>query len=111
MRSTGIPVAILALVLGSCGGVTSNAHAQDYKQIFFSEAPSDGGIYVRGNTYFYNGYVPGKGNVWIKGGIVRLINANVAEASNANGTKSYYCRSSIASRTGYCTANGWNKLP
>jgi hypothetical protein len=105
---------VLAVISGlffGAIGMCLPSPSQDYKDIFFAEAPSDGGIYIKGNTYFYNGYTPGKGNGWVRGGSVKWISKNVIEVSNDNGTKSYYCRSSITSRVGYCTAHGWSSVP
>jgi hypothetical protein len=101
----------IACALFGCFGIAQPASGQDYRDVFFAEAPSDGGVYVKANTYFYNGYTPGKGNGWVRGGSVRWISKNVVEISNDNGTKSYYCRSSITSKVGYCTAHGWSSVP
>ena len=88
---------------------TANVRAEprDYTEMFFSEAPSDGGLNVKGSSYFYLEY----GQGWKKGGAVRWITDNVVEISEQNNTKSYYCRSTITSRVGYCTARGWSQMP
>lgn len=109
MRRVFSASALIVACIASATILSSNA--QDYKDMFFAEAPSDGGLYVKGNNYFYSEYIPGKGQGWKKGGSIRWIGNNVVEMSERNNTKSYYCRSTITSKAGYCTARGWSRIP